>query len=227
MAEVMQVYLLYGSGLDQETKLELLTGIYELPEFKQGKDLDTVIEEKVEADFFLVDFEYGSPMLTLNLDPERPENFPDVPFMTVELDELDFMPSAFGEEHVDTAVADYVDFVVQIYEQSYDVGTPPRYVIGADPAQVDAFHDRFGWTVEPTRGGIMNGDVEQLFWLQVLPADTVENVGRERVLSAPAATVEELSDGAVLLVAYERPYPPGDPTKVADHLGVTALRYFT
>lgn len=227
MAEKVETYLLYGPSLDREAKLDLLDEVYKLPKVNAGKDVDTVVREMEQAGSFLLDFEYGLPVLTLNLNPDRPENLPDSPFLMVGMDELNVMPSKLGEEHVETAVTEYVDFVVEFYERSTDLGVPPRYVIGADPNQVDAFHDRFGWTVNVTHEGIQNGDVEQVFWLQILPPDTVDDIGREKVLSAPATTAEELADGAVLLVAYERPYPPGDPTDVGDHLGVDARQYFS
>lgn len=227
MAEYVHAYLVYGPDVDGTDKLDILRAFYELPKANFGKGLDEVVEGKEGPGFFLVDVEYGSPVVTLNLDPELPEHLPELPVNLLKLHELDFEPSKMGDQHVETAVADYIDCIVQLYELSCEQGVSPKYVIGADPNQVDAFRGRFGWTTEPTRDGIMNGAVEQLFWLQILPPAMVDDLGRERVLSAPAAIINELSDGAVLLVTTERPYPPGDPTTVGDYLGVRARQYLS
>ncbi|WP_309893793.1 hypothetical protein, partial [Archangium sp.] len=44
--------------------------------------------------------------------------------------------------------------------------------------------------------------IYEVFWLNVFGPKLVENVGRERMLSTPAHRVEELSNGAVLLVTW-------------------------
>lgn len=227
MAEKLQAYLIYDAALDEEAKIEVLKRIYELPATNSEKSVEEVVRQHTQADHFRANIEYGSPLLTIDFDPYIPDNVPEVNCITVELNELDFMPSKFGDEHVENAVADYIEFIVEIYGVSCEAGIPTQYVIGADSSQVDALHGRFEWETEITRDGLTSGTVEQVFWLQILPPETIEALGRDHVLSAPAARVEELDDGAVLLVAYERPYPPGDPTELAEHLGVDARQYVT
>lgn len=226
MAESIRAYLLYEPDVDQGAKIDILSEVYSLPEFDAVKGIDEVIEEKETAGLFLVDFEYGSAVLTLDLAPERPpKGLPDLPRITVDLDELYYLPSKITEDRSEATLSNFVEFVAELYDCSVATGTPPVYVVGADPNQVDAFRGEFGWSVATTREGVLNGEVEQAFWLQILSPEMVERLGRERVLEAPATRVKELADGAVLLVASERPYPPEPPMEVGDHLGVEVREY--
>lgn len=61
-----------------------------------------------------------------------------------------------------------------------------------------------------------------LSWVTVFAPPVVETYGREALLSAPAPLVEELDDGAVLLVAYDDPLDPQPDgyADVADHIGL-------
>jgi hypothetical protein len=52
---------------------------------------------------------------------------------------------------------------------------------------------------------------ETIDWVQVLPPPVVERVGRDALLSAPAAAVEERPDGWFVLRVYADPSRPDDP----------------
>lgn len=69
------------------------------------------------------------------------------------------------------------------------------------------------------------GKVKRLFWLNTFSPATVERLGRDRVLSAPAWKVEELNDGRVLLVVSNNPVHPSEPwdtagKRVSKHLSL-------
>lgn len=57
----------------------------------------------------------------------------------------------------------------------------------------------------PTRETITEGRIPNLDWLTVFPETFVDQVGRDRFVSAPAAEVRELEDGSIALVATEDP----------------------
>ena len=57
----------------------------------------------------------------------------------------------------------------------------------------------------PTRETITEGRIPALDWLTIFPKAFVDQVGRERFVSAPASEVRELEDGSVAIVANEDP----------------------
>jgi len=56
-------------------------------------------------------------------------------------------------------------------------------------------------------------------WLDLYPPEEVETIGRERLLSAPAPRVEELSDGSVLVVS-KHPLSDDPIDDIAEHMGI-------
>ncbi|MFC3958539.1 hypothetical protein [Halovivax cerinus] len=50
-----------------------------------------------------------------------------------------------------------------------------------------------------SESGIERGEIEDLFWVNGFGPEMVENLGRERVLEAPAWRVDEREDGGVFL----------------------------
>ncbi|GAB3021558.1 hypothetical protein [Natronobiforma cellulositropha] len=59
-----------------------------------------------------------------------------------------------------------------------------------------------------------------LCWLTIFTPNLVDTYGRETLLSAPAWHVEELEDGAILLVCHDDPTWETSLQPVADHIGL-------
>lgn len=53
--------------------------------------------------------------------------------------------------------------------------------------------------------------LNEIYWLNILGADLVEWIGRERVLATPAAKLEALPDGAILLMSHASPWTFAEP----------------
>ncbi len=68
-------------------------------------------------------------------------------------------------------------------------------------------------------------NVYQLCWLNVFGAQLVEKLGRERVLSTPAHRIEELPNGAILLVSWPTAADfASEPARVAQARALVHLR---
>lgn len=112
----------------------------------------------------------------------------------------------------DDATMRYVDVIrtaVEITDPDYGYGTYPEYT---DPGTV------------PTYDDVLDGRVRGLFWLNLFGPKTIDILGRDRIESAPAWRVEELSTGHLLVVATDNPVDPSEKWKgatdaVAEHLG--------
>lgn len=76
----------------------------------------------------------------------------------------------------------------------------------------------------PTRDELTGRTLDRLYWLNIWPADIVDQIGRDRIRSAPAWRVEELDDRVVLLVTFANPYEMDGQThgEVAEHFGLEA-----
>ncbi|GAB3022465.1 hypothetical protein [Natronobiforma cellulositropha] len=73
-----------------------------------------------------------------------------------------------------------------------------------------------------TAASLANAELTHLCWLTVFTPPLVETYGRETLLSAPAWHVEELEDGAIILVCHDDPTWETSLQPVADHIGLPA-----
>ena len=60
----------------------------------------------------------------------------------------------------------------------------------------------------PPLDRLKRGEVKRLFWLNVFSSTAVNQLGRDRVLSAPAWDVEELENGSVMVAISDNPVHP-------------------
>lgn len=101
--------------------------------------------------------------------------------------------------------------------------------IAAKLEPIWAFGRRGGVTFDASVsiGDLASSPSPPLYEYNVFNAETVDSIGRERVISSPAWHVEELETGAVLLVVRAPPLScsPQEPTckAVADHLGMDLI----
>ena len=73
-----------------------------------------------------------------------------------------------------------------------------------------------------TAKSLANDEYESLAWITIFTPPMVERYGRETIGTAPAWRTTELSDGAIVVVAYEDPHDPTPDTypTVADYIGL-------
>ena len=62
----------------------------------------------------------------------------------------------------------------------------------------------------PTYDDVLDGRIRGAFWLNVVAPKYIETIGRDRIESAPAWLVEELTTGHFLVVASDNPVRPSD-----------------
>lgn len=77
----------------------------------------------------------------------------------------------------------------------------------------------------PARDELPDPQVSQIFWLNLFKASTADDLGYDRLFTAPAWHVDELETGHILLVAADNPVEPaeeweGAEERIAEHLGI-------
>lgn len=146
----------------------------------------------------------------LRVDPAGAEHGVDL--LSVWLDEVFYRPSRTSPGTVRDRVSAVLDLVCEIAER-----TDPAAGYGC----IDEIVGREGGPYEGIAPGeLLAGEADVVHWFTLLPADRVDDLGRSRVLSAPAREVRELSTGAVALVASGQPVYGGAGSRqaIADHL---------
>jgi len=155
---------------------------------------------------------YGDFDCNLHVDPRGRDH--DVPLCSFWLDEVFYRPSRSSESTVSDRVESLLDLVCGVAERCEPV---------AGYGYIDEIVGREGGAYEGIAPeDLRSGRPEVVHWFTLFPPDRVEALGRDRVRSAPAWRVRELSTGAVAVVASEQPlYGGGDQRQaIADHLGI-------
>lgn len=117
----------------------------------------------------------------------------------------------------DTQVEKLLDLIKTVYTSTV---SPPSYVYGLDPYHGEALGEDVD--LPASKDSIKDGTIDDVTWLMLFPPSFAEAIGRERLEEAPAWRVEELDDGAVLLVAVENPTDPDgvDYSELRDYFGI-------
>lgn len=158
------------------------------------------------------------PSLRCDIDPEGSPVVWDCPDLALQLPDSRFLTRP---DEQSGQIDAFYDFLADLYEQFVSSGRSVLYVYGlmgwdehriATP-EVDVALDR-----ERLHAGALPGVV----WCQIVPPETVDSVGKDRLLSAPVHRAEQLADGAVFLVLHDFPGTDGivETPPVAEHLGV-------
>lgn len=228
MVEDSRAVFFFEPPFDREAKRDVSDAWHGLKGFDPSDEFAGVAPDIEAGEPTSFGGRWESVLPTVLVDQKVPEHLPDLPHLAVDLREQYFAPGRADEEDVPEYVGDFADFVARCYQQARAVGHQPLYVLGADPNQLSALFGEKPEPVATSREGILEGDLEQLYWLQVFPPRMVERVRRDALLSAPAWRVEELSDGAVLLVAYANPHFPDFDRKEAleDAVGTELRTYW-
>lgn len=98
---------------------------------------------------------------------------------------------------------DFLEYAKAIY-----YAIKPINAVGMHELQNDDYNFVFG---------------NDIFWLNFFSPEKVKQLGRHKLLTAPAEKVEELNDGSVLIVSTLNPQMSGVEIrqKIAQHLGLT------
>lgn len=204
-----QVHFIYDDSFGREEKQNVIREVFTIQGLDPAEDYSTILDQIAELDNAFFSASFGSITVTVDVVYDDAGNALDLPSLRVSLRESYFLypfenkPAEMAYEHID----DFVELVRRIYDASRAAGYDPMYVFGAAPSQVTALRGEYR-TIATTSDGLHEGTVEQLYWLQILPPEMVADLGRDRVLSAPAARVDEIENGAVLLVAIDLPETP-------------------
>jgi len=147
-------------------------------------------------------------------------NFDDEQTVWIRVFGTHFQAPTAGAEAARDNTSALISLVTAIYETLVEQDYPVSYVYGFGPTEVQMLLDG---AVDVPAAQLAGSSVEALFWLQILPPSRVSVLGEDRLLSAPAWRVEQVSDDGILLVVYDTPDPwvDGDSSRldeVMDHL---------
>lgn len=111
-------------------------------------------------------------------------------------------------ENVDTYLT-AIKSAVGVLDPTYGFGTWPDET---DPDDV------------PSQEELDEGQIKNVFWLNIFPRDLIDSLGVESVEDIPAYKIEDLPGGLILVLATDNPVEPGSEwedgrTRVAQYLG--------
>lgn len=95
---------------------------------------------------------------------------------------------------------------------------PPTYGFGTWPDETDPYD-------VPGPNELGEGQISNIFWLNIFPRHLIDSLGVKSVEDIPAYTVEELSSGLILVLTADNPVEPSSEwkdgrTRVAQYLGI-------
>jgi hypothetical protein len=132
----------------------------------------------------------------------------------------------YGEDGMRTDTIDKgsLNELIRILETGYYATNQHLLAVYGQPPDQRHFEDM---ARHPpfTAKSLAHDEYEALSWLTLFTPSMVETYGREKLLSAPAHRIEELDDGAVLIVCHKKPLDPDTNCReVADHIGLPLLQ---
>jgi len=131
----------------------------------------------------------------------RLDSDPAAPGVWLSVDPVEFESEDSGRtpDTVRRQVATLVEFVTFVAER-----TNPSYGCGCESRTET---HRFPLDGSMVRGGTEK--IEEIFWLTLFNPASVERIGRDKLLAAPAWQVTELATRAVLMVLTDDPFDIG------------------
>lgn len=206
--EVLRIYYLFSESFDENAQLQLYAALSEIPDLELSKPPATVEAQIAEGTDAAIDFRYDYLDPWIDFTPDA-EGLPALPYFTLSFEPLAFKTRLHGQDGVKQNIEQAIDLITYVYEVAAEIREPPQYVIGAN--MTDTERIEVNRQVQLTDDGIRSGQLEQLFWVQIWSPDFVENIGRDRIESAPGSQLEWFDDGSVLFAAYDDPlYQVGD-----------------
>lgn len=152
-------------------------------ELVTGAPLETAISDLASAESGAIWLWYDDLVAGIHINASA-QDHPALPFVSLTIDEWYLRPwNNDRPELIHEFVRELYDFLA------------PIYVHG------DTYLD----SSTITREGILKGQLEDLFWVNGFGPEMAEQIGRERLLNAPAWQIDDCDDGGVFL--WESPLP--------------------
>lgn len=222
MTERYNVNFVFEEGFDRsrtEETVQFLDSTAEILHPEEG-DVDTYVD-RLDNDGRPILVEYRGTQFRFRIDNDH--ELLDLPVAALSIGEQFVLPrdgESDGEavERMDAFHA----FLGELYGQFVDSGFDPLYVYGLDFAESEFARDP-DHVNHVSRERILDREVPGIYWFQIFPPDVVERLGEDRTRTCPAFRLEELSDGAVLLVGYQGVIVPEHDEyrdSAAEHLGI-------
>lgn len=168
---------------------------------KQSEEMEYVFDEYSGGTLSLMADPIGGSIEPFSADdPPEIERGPDYPRLELSIDadqQIRFPVELEGKE-----TEKYVSEAVSVIREIYELLEPKPTLVYGLPGN---YHETIvvnGFDHPVSDESLAENRIEYIPWLVILPPAIVDTYGRETVLSAPAWQVEELTDGAILLVAY-------------------------
>lgn len=201
--------------------LELIQRSGDTPQFDQVRVGKETSAYSLEAVKHLMPRKQSKGTLTLKLThSDTPEMVLSVTFMNVGeppglwllfMIPLDYFAAPSQAEQRSTAFVGLIRSITSAFPPLYGYGHSQDDVsLGDDPVRTDPF--------APKR-------VYEVYWLNIYGSEMVTEIGRERLISTPAAQIEDLPDGGSILLT--RPTPTdylSDAARVAQAQAFAHLR---
>lgn len=137
---------------------------------------------------------------------------PHLPHIRLDVGDRRF--AYLDEDEEPTVVKDTIDLVTEVYLATE---TRPAFVYGMTEGVRQSFADRDEYPISQSMVGKEVTEIDHVTWLSIFPPALVDTYGRERLLSAPAWHVDELEDGAIVVVNWDDPTRI-EPNDLHDHL---------
>lgn len=172
------------------------------------EETDVAIDSIAAGGTGTIDLWYEDLRLSLEINQESPY-VPDVPSVSV----MVWSRLESYSEDDDALIRARV-------EQFLEIARPLAEL--ADPTYAYGFVEKYEpEDVCPTERDVREGTIENIFWLNVFSEPAIATLGEERLLSAPAWTVEKLSTDSIFLVVNDSPwYCAKAAEEIASFLGI-------
>jgi len=137
----------------------------------------------------------------------NPHHEPPIPqdfyYLILSIDVFFFKNTESGDYTVYKEVYDaFLKFIKTIY-----LSIKPSYAVADHELDLEGYNYDF---------------INKIFWVSFFSPERVKEIGRERILSAPAYKIEKLKDGSIMLLATKNQGDAGHEIRkeIAKHLGL-------
>lgn len=165
---------------------------YDYAEVETSVAIDAIVEHRAGA----ITLWYGEWGFLFGIysSDDTGEWHPDE--FSISVDPVYFNPERDSESRAD--VRSHVEELIELTTLLSEF-TNPRIVVGSEASTEEALS---GSTIPEGHSSDIPASIE---WLTVFSPEAVRSIGKQRLLSVPAWTVESLTDGSVLLVLTDNP----------------------
>jgi len=130
------------------------------------------------------------------------DGLPDMPSLRLRVHNIIFSQRHSDESERQQYRDELIDLVVDVTEILGEVADEPLYVILAGNTETE---DIRSGREDLSREAVESGQLEEVYWGQILTQQYIDKLGEKTLLSAPAYRVEELPSDSLLLISRESP----------------------